>query len=383
MKALKNQALPHQVYLIPGMFGFGNLAGYDYFGHLKAGLDRYFKSRDELAEFHEILPAPTSSLKHRARTVARTIAHTARAEAPIHIIGHSTGGLDARLTLAPTIDLGLPEELRKWRPRVKSLVTLNTPHYGTPLASYFATVSGTRMLYALSLLTVITLRVGEPSFSLLSRLLASIGNIDAFTPGDLKLFSKMTDGILRFVDREARSEITDYLSKVQTDQGAVIQITPEAMDLFNAAVENDERIRYGCVISASPRPSTLRAAKKIRSPYAAISAALYSTLYQFSAQAHECYLYPSPPETLAAQMASTWGHEPSEADNDGIVPALSMQWGEVIGIAEGDHLDMLGHFQDSEKKSPHTDWLNSGSKMSPWAFNRLVERLGQYLLASP
>ena len=112
--------------------------------------------------------APTSSLKHRARTLGRPIAHTAHPSSHIHLIGHSTGGLDARLVLAPTIDLGLPDELRSWRSQVKNLITLNTPHYGTPLASYFATVAGTRMLYALSLLTVISLRVGEPSFALLA-----------------------------------------------------------------------------------------------------------------------------------------------------------------------------------------------------------------------
>ena len=60
---------------------------------------------------------------------------------------------------------------------------------------------------------------------------------------------------------------------------------PEAMDLFNAATENRKGVRYASVATAAPPPRTLRFARRVRSPYAALTAAMYSTLYQFDSTA--------------------------------------------------------------------------------------------------
>lgn len=371
----------HRIYCIPGMFGFGQLAGYDYFHHLKSALSPHFWNRGLEVEFYDVPCPPTSSLRERARVLQTTVAHTSGTDGPIHLLGHSTGGLDARLAVAPSVHLGVASDLQAWQSRVKSVVTLNTPHYGTPLASYFATVSGTRMLYALSVLTAVSLRLGEPSLAIFSRILAGLGSIDSLFGGDMKLFSRATEGILRFVDKDGRSEITDYLSKVRTDQGAVIQITPEAMDLFNAAVQNAEGIRYGCVAAAAPRPSSLMAARRIRSAYMAMTAALYTTLYQFTGQRHERYDYAIPSGAELRQMTEALGHAPTDEMSDGIVPMLSMLWGELIWTEEADHLDTLGHFHDDQRPAIHTDWLTSGTRLSRQRFTKMISAVGQFMLA--
>ncbi len=372
--------MKHTVFFVPGMFGFGRLAGYDYFQHLGRALEPHFARRGHTVEFHDVPSPPTSSLRERARVLARTVAHTVKDEECIHVVGHSTGGLDARLALSPGAQFGLPPDQREALGRVRSLVTLNTPHYGTPLASYFATVSGTRLLYALSLLTVVSLKLGEPSLSVFSRVLAGLGGLDNLLGGDLKLFSRVTSGILRFIDRDGRSEITEYLSKVQTDQGAVIQISPESMDLFNAAVQNAPSVRYGSIAAASPRPSSLRAARGIRSAYMAFTAALYSTLYQFTAERHERYGYATPTTPEKFQFKDALGYEPTDGDSDGIVPTMSMPWGELIWVTEGDHLDTLGHFHDDREPPLHTDWLTSGARMTRQEFERMVGRIAEFLL---
>jgi triacylglycerol lipase len=380
-------AAPHRVYFIPGMFGFGRLAGYDYFTHVRAGLERRFRDAGQQVLFEDIPAPPTSSLRYRSRIVATTIERTAGSEGPIHLVGHSTGGLDLRLVLSPTVRLGLDPTLLEWRQRVQSAVSINTPHYGTPVAGFFATVSGTRMLYALSLITVISLSIGEPSLAIFSRVLAGVGGIDSIFGGDLRLFSRVTDNVLRFVDKDARSEIGDFLSKVRVDQGGLIQLMPEAVDLFNASTEGDPNLRFGCIASAAPAPRTMRLAGRIRSPYAAFTAAIYATLYQFASKIPDVYPYARPTERELSLLRTGIDHEILDSTNDGIVPTLSMLYGSLIWAGEADHLDVLGHFaddSDDDGREPgalrHRDWITSGARFSRKRFGALLDALAAFQL---
>jgi triacylglycerol lipase len=279
-----------RVFFIPGMFGFGQLAGYDYFHHVREALARRYSLAGVVC-LSEVVPAPpTSSLRHRARILAKTVERAgANDDLPIHLVGHSTGGLDARLVLSPSSNLDINRERLGWTRRVVSAVTMNTPHFGTPLAGYFSTVAGTRVLYALSLLTVVSLSVGEPSLAVFSKVLAGIGGIDRLLGGDLRLISRVTDMILRFADQRGRTDIQEFLGKIRVDQGGIIQIMPEAMDLFNAATEDSSHVRYGCVASAAPPPHPVAFVRRVRSPYAALTAAMFSTLYQFTSQRPKMY----------------------------------------------------------------------------------------------
>jgi hypothetical protein len=261
-------------------------------------------------------------------------------------------------------------------------VSLNTPHYGTPVAGYFATVSGTRVLYALSLFTVLSLTLGEPSLAIFSRLLAGLGGIDTIFGGDLKLISRMTDSVLRFVDKDGREEISDFLGKVRVDQGAIVQIMPEAMDLFNAATENRPGVRYGSVASAAPPPRSLRIARRVRSPYTAFTAAMFSTLYQFAGQRPRIYPYAKPKSRELELLRAGIEHDIDDGISDGIVPTLSMLWGDLLWAGEADHLDVLGHFHDDRDNTEHTDWITSGSRFTGQRFGALLDAIVEYQLRS-
>src|SRR5580704_10234256 len=143
----------HRLYLSPGMFGFGRLASYDYFAHLERALVERLRLLGHEVETHVVQVAPTASIRRRALKLAAAVASTCGGpteRGPIHFIGHSTGGLDARLVASPSVALPLKSDTLVWRDRIASVTTMNTPHYGTPVASFFTTVSGARMLHALS-----------------------------------------------------------------------------------------------------------------------------------------------------------------------------------------------------------------------------------------
>ena len=86
-----------------------------------------FNSEGETGVFAPLLP-PYHSIEERAPYLARAIDGIIdeSGAGKVHIIAHSQGGLDARYVISA---LGYDD-------RVASLVTVATPHRGTPLADY-------------------------------------------------------------------------------------------------------------------------------------------------------------------------------------------------------------------------------------------------------
>jgi hypothetical protein len=372
----------HQVYLIPGMFGFARLAGYEYFGHVEQALAERFERAGQRLNLHVVPTPPTASIRRRARVVAETIGSSCGDDdGPIHLLGHSTGGLDARLLASPSLHLQkLPEQATAWRSRLQTVVTMNTPHYGTPLAQFFATVSGTRLLYALSLMTVTTLSLGGLPLTALSTLIAGAGRVDEALGIDVHLLDRITELLLRFIGEQGREEVRTWLEGIYRDQGGIIQISPEAMDLFNAAAEDASDVRYGCLAASAPRPAPKRFVRSVRSPYAALSATIYSTVHTVASQAHRHYPYPAPDAERAELLQAGIGRSPSDRLSDGIVPTLSMLWGELLWCGQGDHLDVVGHFRDDAEPAVHTDWLSCGAHFGRAQFHGAMDAISRFLL---
>ena len=118
----------HPVVLLHGLLGFDELA----IGPARVAYFRGLTERIQRvgADVHRPRVARTAAVAVRARQLVRRIEQLSAKR--VNIIAHSMGGLDARYAIAK---LGLSE-------RVASLVTIATPHRGTPLADIGSHVLG-------------------------------------------------------------------------------------------------------------------------------------------------------------------------------------------------------------------------------------------------
>jgi len=112
------------IVLAHGLFGFSRI------GFAGITLTSYFRGIPEAlrAAGNRVLvtrvPA-IASVEDRARRLGHQILREF-ADEPVHLIGHSMGGLDARRLLADP----------PWARRVLTLTTIGTPHLGTALADF-------------------------------------------------------------------------------------------------------------------------------------------------------------------------------------------------------------------------------------------------------
>ena len=196
----------HHVVLVPGLFGFAKLGGLDYFSHVEEALAQRFIERGERCEFVLVSSPPTGSIVHRTEVLMAAIEQSCIDDAgPIHLLGHSTGGLDVRLLASPT---SLPE-LPSWFERVRTVTTISTPHYGTPLAYFLTTMAGTRLLEALSLLTFLTLWAGGPPLTILAPLVTALGRVDRVLGRELRTLERTTELLVRFLEEEGQTEVRE------------------------------------------------------------------------------------------------------------------------------------------------------------------------------
>jgi triacylglycerol esterase/lipase EstA (alpha/beta hydrolase family) len=366
----------HHIILVPGLFGFARLGGFDYFTHVEEALANRFLECGADCEFVSVSSPPTGSIVHRTQVLMDAIQQACSEDTgAIHLVGHSTGGLDVRLLASPTAWPDAPE----WFDRVRTVTSIATPHYGTPLAYFFTTMAGTRVLEALSLLTYMTLQAGGPPLTVLTPLIAAIGRLDQALGIDNKVLEKTIELLLSFLGEEGQSEVREWFDGIRSDQGAIIQLTPESMDIFNAGVENNPNLRYGCVVTRMPPPGPVRLLKNLRSPINALSAAVFSTLYVGAGRTSKVYPPPGPTPEVREYLELKLGRELDNSLNDGLVPTMSMIWGDVLWAGTADHLDVLGHFH-GDRDSKHTDWLVSGAGFREDDFDEVMDAVAEFQL---
>ncbi len=157
-----------------------------------------------------------------------------------------------------------------------------------------------------------------------------------------------------------------YLGEIERDQGAVLQLTPGGMALFDAAATDREGVHYRCVVAGVPPPREKITVGNLLDPEYIALRSLFRLLHGLTSQPHPHYPYPKPSATMQRRMDRALGFKATTATSDGIVPILSQLHGRLLHVARADHLDLVGHYTLAGGRT--ADWLPSGAGFTPEGF---------------
>ncbi|GEJ58658.1 esterase/lipase family protein [Anaeromyxobacter diazotrophicus] len=369
----------HHVVLVPGFFGFANLGDFAYFAHVRDLLGEAGPPLGLEGEVRVVHTEPTASLPRRAALLAEAVsALLDERDGEVTLVGHSSGGLDARLLVEPGVALPTSADVERCARRVRAVVTISTPHHGTPLAHLFGSLLGQQLLSLLSLATIHALRTGRLPLAVALRLARVLRRPGAKPQGVLdQLFLQL----LADFSGARRRAVEQFFDAVRCDQALVEQITPAGMDLFNTSTHARDGVRYGCVVSRGRPPGLRSLARAGLDPYAQATHALYLALYRFASRTPRDRQLRLTAEQAAA-LRVAYGRIPDAAANDGIVPTLSQVWGDVIAAVWADHHDVIGHFHQPTHVPPHFDWVASGTGFARPHFEATWRAVAAYAAAS-
>jgi hypothetical protein len=352
------------VFLVPGFFGFTSVGAVSYFRDVEQALGAALARRGLEARLVGCATQPTASIPRRADRLRRQVIAAGGLEADeLHFVGHSTGGLDVRMLLTPGVRIAADNSEERIGRRTRTAVSVTTPHHGTPLANHFLTLQGHTLLLLMSALA--TSGTGRSALIAATRALALAARLDDWTGIENSLLDRVAQRVIDAVRSEGSRSAWEFLEAIEQDQGAVLQLTPEGIALFDAAVADRPGVAYGCVVAGVPEPRERFAPRALLEPEKIALRALFRLLHGLAARPHPRYPYPKPAPALQRRLDRALGFKATPATNDGVVPTLSQVHGRVLHVARADHLDVVGHYTLAERAG---DWLPSGAGYSPEAF---------------
>jgi triacylglycerol esterase/lipase EstA (alpha/beta hydrolase family) len=353
------------VFLVPGFFGFTSVGAVSYFEQVEQALGEALRRRGIEARVVRCRTQPTASIPRRADILRREVIKSGGLRADeLHFIGHSTGGLDVRMLLTPDVKISSGSSEERIGARSRSAISVATPHHGTPLANHFITIQGQTLLLLLSGLA--SSGPGRGSIVAAARAIAMVARLDDWLGRNEGPLDRVAAELLRKLRFDRRDPVWKYLGEIERDQGAVLQLTPEGIDLFDAAVADREGVDYGCVVAGVPAPRWSLRARELLDPETLALRSLFRLLHGLTARAHPRYPTPTPDRTAQSRLDATLGFRVSSATNDGIVPTLSQLHGRIVHVARADHLDVVGHYTLAGSRS--ANWLPSGAGFTSTEF---------------
>jgi pimeloyl-ACP methyl ester carboxylesterase len=365
---------PPAVALVPGFFGFDHHGETTYFAdRFVAGLRCVLEARG-LANI-PVLSVSTLGIGSLRKRQTDLLGELRALETPSrngprlagprswHLVGHSTGGVDAALLLRESplnperggdrFAAGGWGEWSDLVARVSSVTTIAAPHFGTGLAES----------------PLARFAAGHPS-PLALRDLAR-GTLDIARRGDL-------ESRLRFAlsATPAVSKMPFFLLHLLLMNELADDLRPETLSaLSTRPLRSSSEGRVFSVATIAPRPSAGHSDKLFRDLWRWTHAGSCAAGAQPHAPASSL-------DDLALRLPSQRAISlppADEGDSDGVVTTRRQVLGELIGVVVADHVDVLGRYRRTslvDDKVIDPGLLTSGANFGDDEFFGLLLRIG-------
>jgi pimeloyl-ACP methyl ester carboxylesterase len=371
------RTFPPAVALVPGFFGFEHHGGTTYFA------DRFVAGLRSVLEARGLLGIPVLSVstlgigslyKRQADLLRelRALETPTKSEARLggprtwHLVGHSTGGVDAALLLresplSPGKE-GVTFAASAWGEwsdligRVSSVTTIAAPHFGTGLAES----------------PLARFAAGHPSPLAVRDLLLGLTSIAR--RGDL-------DSRMRFAlsATPALSKMPFFLAKMLLMNELAADLRLEVLgSVSRRPVRKSAEGRIASVVTVAPRPGADHSDKLFRDMWC----------WTHDGSLREVPPPPAPERSLddiALRLPSQRSVSlppVNRADNDGVVTSQRQVLGDLIGVIVADHVDVLGRYRRSsliDHKVIDPGLLTSGATFGDDEFFGLLLRIGDHV----
>ena len=375
-----------EVYLVPGFLGFSELSErFDYFIDVARCLEAELRGHgfDACVRVTEV-ESPAGSVGNRSAELARFLDEAHEGRSPVHLIGHSTGGLDIRRLLADRRFAGM-----RYMARVRTAIGVATPHRGTPLATVAQRIGFGRALRVLGVPGVVRL----------------LGCVLSALRRPLRWLSRWPiDPLLdRIIGDVLVGDLTDaeeWLEQIGEDVGALHDLQPKAMrERFNRDYPDRAGVRYADVITgvAPPRRGSAGAERSLeevlrgwdprRVSFLTLNTLIFRLFWSVIAFAplSETEATREIVRRARGQGAVFGGLEPTAECSDGIVPTFSqtLEGHRILGVFASDHLDCVGHFphetEDGGEAIDVPGWVHSGASFDGARFERLWGEVARFI----
>ena len=362
------------VVLVPGFLGFTRFGGFYYFADRLVAVLRGLLE-EPLGTTVPVVPVatlPTDSLRSRQRALLQSLASVCEKLSGVerlHLIGHSTGGVDVQL-LACTKSFdghAWDKKANGVRKKIKSVVTISAPHYGTGLAN-------SRLA-----------RWGENPFRHPTAIIS-----EARTLIDLLLLVPRDLAAAGGIELAAPNDVLKFMWQVARNRDLIEDLKPARMEAVRARLSSDAEIALRCFVTGTtPRDDAIRP-----------SDPFFRDMYQLTQEpepvsgvVRECdrllrAIVQEQPDVVIRSAKSNMPVASPQL-NDGVVNTVRQivspeRREEVGGFVVADHADVLGHYdrQDAliDGKPYNAGLFHSGAGFGDDEFFRLYRRVAQVIL---